>query len=70
MKAGDLIKWTDYSGCRDPNDEDEEGRTYIGLFIRKKKLSMHRHTWADIIVLCGGVYCDWVSWQCEVISEG
>tara|TARA_Y100001963_G_scaffold154477_1_gene243315 strand:+ start:722 stop:907 length:186 start_codon:yes stop_codon:yes gene_type:complete len=58
MKVGDLIKWTDY----------KENKTYIGLFVRRKGLSMHRHTWADIIVLCGGVYCDWVSWQCEVVS--
>jgi len=58
MKVGDLIKWTDYTA--------EPPVAYYAIYLRKKQLSM---TFANIIVLYQGVECDWISWQCEVVSE-
>ena len=68
FKVGDLIKWINY--CTDVPEE------YIGLItkilpkpIRDAGDSDPSPSWYDIEVLCEGDYVQWVSWQCELISE-
>jgi len=62
VKAGDLLKWTDYKF--DPPVE------YIGLLVRDLRgYWTEPQDWHDIVVFTGKGHEKWTSWQCEVIYE-
>ena len=64
LKPGDLIKYTDYI----------QEKSVYGLYISPiyKNAPDHQEPlpWADIVVWSAGGEEEWISWQCEVVSEG
>lgn len=63
LKPGDLIKYTDYI----------QEKSVYGLYVSPiyKNAPNHQEPlpWADIVVWSAGGEEEWISWQCEVVSE-
>ena len=56
-QVGDLIHWIDYTANYFEKPED-----YVGILLEYSPLK------DMFIVFCEGQICEWLAWQCEVVS--
>ena len=63
LKPGDLIKFTDYI------QEKSVYGLYVSPVYKGAPDNQEPLPWADIVVWSGRGKEEWISWQCEVVSE-